>query len=560
MQAVTPRNPALDYLQRLFQVMRVVVRQLWRLAARRMQGRPTLGHVLLRDGLEEIGGTFIKLGQILSLQIDSLPREYCDALLSLLDRVPTSTSAEVSSVFVEEFGKPPEDLYAEFDYNAIGSASIGQVHRGRMKDGTVIAIKVQRPGVRYAFNRDILLMRSFVWFIFLFRIRGLYFMRDPIRELAVWTRDELDYRRESSHSDMVRQNAVDSPTERIPKVFWELTRSRVLTMEFLEGPSVLEYLRLVEEGAHDELARLTAAGFDARTYCSNVITNFLRDAFRHGVFHADLHPANLLILPDNMVGYVDFGIVAKLTPEARHKQIELTVAFSQGDPDEIYNNFLNIVMLTPDADLEGMKKRIQELALTWYEQPAIHGKVRLKVSITVAMRDFLMICRGYGVLVDREMIKYIRSIVLVDGVVSRLAPDFDLALVLRHIVEDYLFEQSRKKFFSPAGVTSMLADAAIWMRGGPPSMLRALERFERRKVTLRVRHAPAKIDREPLRARAFAGAAVWALTVVFLALGGGSSAMQSSPFWKVLIVAFVASWTLWMLYLLLRLVRHTHIE
>jgi predicted unusual protein kinase regulating ubiquinone biosynthesis (AarF/ABC1/UbiB family) len=217
-------------------------------------------------------------------------------------------------------------------------------------------------------------------------------------------------------------------------------------------------------------------------------------------------------------------------------------------------------MLTPDADLEGMKKRIQELALTWYEQPAIHGKVRLKVSITVAMRDFLMICRGYGVLVDREMIKYIRSIVLVDGVVSRLAPDFDLALVLRHIVEDYLFEQSRKKFFSSAGVTSMLADAAIWMRGGPPSMLRALERFERRKVTLRVRHAPAKIDREPLRARAFAGAAVWALTVVFLALGGGASAMQSSPFWKVLIVAFVGSWTVWMLYLLLRLVRHTHIE
>lgn len=175
-----------------------------------MQGQPVQGHMLLRDALEQIGGTFIKLGQILSLQIDSLPREYCDALLSLLDRVPTATSAEVISVFIQEFGRPPEELYAEFDYNAIGSASIGQVHRGRLKDGTLIAIKVQRPGVRYAFHRDILLMRSFVWFIFLFRITSLYFMRDPIRELAVWTRDELDYRRESSHSDMVRMNAVDS--------------------------------------------------------------------------------------------------------------------------------------------------------------------------------------------------------------------------------------------------------------------------------------------------------------------------------------------------------------
>ncbi len=560
MPAVTPRNPAFDYLQRLFQVMRVVIRQLSRVLVRRMQGQPTLGHLLLREGLEDVGGTFVKLGQILSLQIDSLPREYCDALLSLLDRVPTSSPAEVASVFVAEFGKPPEELYTEFDYDAIGSASIGQVHRARMADGTTVAIKVQRPGVRYAFHRDILLMRSFVWFVFLFRIRSLYFMRDPIRELAVWTRDELDYRREASHSDMVKANAVDSPTERIPRIYWELTRSRVLTMEFLQGPSVLEYLRLVEEGATEELAKLTAQGFDARTYCSNVITNFLSDAFRHGVFHADLHPANLLILPDNMVGYVDFGIVAKLTPEARHKQIELTVAFSQGDPDEIYSNFLNIVMLTPDADLEGMRKRIQELALTWYEQPAIHGKVRLKVSITIAMRDFLMICRGYGVLVDREMIKYIRSIVLVDGVVSRLAPDFDLALVLRNIVEDYLFEESRKKFFSAAGATSLLADAAIWMRGGPPAMLRALERFERRKITLRVRHAPAKIDREPLRARAYAGAAVWALTVVFLALGGGKTAMHTSPFWKVLVIAFVSSWTVWMLYLLRRLIRYTHTE
>jgi len=349
-----------------------------------------------------------------------------------------------------EFGCPPQQIYAEFDFTAIGSASIGQVHKGKLKNGTKVAIKVQRPGVRYAFHRDILLMRSMVWMIFLLKIRGLYFMRDPIRELSTWTRDELDYRREASHADMVRVNAATTPTERIPLIFWELTRSRVLTMEFLEGPSVLEYIRLVENNAVEALTALANTGFNAQTFCSNVITNFLSDAFRYGVFHADLHPANLLILPNNVVGYVDFGIVAKLTPEARHKQIELTVAFSKGDPEEIYHQFLNIVMLTPDADLKGMRKRISELARTWYDEPAIHGKVRLKVSITVAMRDFLMVCRGYGVLVDREMIKYIRSIVLVDGVVGRLAPGFDLAVVLRRIVEDYLFEESSNKILSPA--------------------------------------------------------------------------------------------------------------
>ncbi len=554
---MTSRHPAFDYIQRSFQIMRIVVRQLYRLWRRRSQGLPTLGHELLREGLEQIGGTFVKLGQILSLQIDTLPREYCDALLKLLDRVPTASPEEITGVFMSEFGCPPQSLYGEFDLVPIGSASIGQVHRGKLRDGTKVAIKVQRPGVRYTFHRDILLMKSFIWFIFLFRIRGLYFMRDPVRELSTWTRDELDYRREATHCDMVRANAVDSPTERIPLVYWELTKTRVLTMEFLDGPSVMEYLRLVDNNATEALDELTRTGFDPQVFCGNVITNFLGDAFRHGVFHADLHPANLLILPNNVVGYVDFGIVAKLTPEARHKQIELTVAFSKGDQEEIYRQFLNICMLTPDSDLEGLRKRIYELSKTWYKEPAVHGKVRLQVSITIVMRDFLTVCRGYGVLVDREMIKYIRSIVLVDGVVSRLAPGFDLATVLRHIVENYLFDQSTRKIFSPGGMVAMMADVAIWMKAGPASLLRALERFERRQISLKTRSVIEKIDHEPLRVRAVGGVAVWALTIVFLALGGGTAAMQSSPFWGIVIGVFVSSWTVWLVYLLHRIARRT---
>ncbi len=247
----------------------------------------------------------------------------------------------------------------------------------------------------------------------------------------------------------------------------------------------MEYLRLVENNDTQALAGLTIAGFDPWIFCGNVIANFLRDAFQFGVFHADLHPANLLILPNNVVGYVDFGIVAKLTPEARHKQIELTLAYSSGDPDEIYRNFLNICMLTPGADLEGMRRRIAEMARTWYEEPAVNGKVRFKASVTVTMRDLLIVCRNYGVLVDREMIKYIRSTVLVDGVVSRLAPGFDIAHSLRKVVEEYLFEQSRSKVFSSGGAISLLADLAIWMKAGPSSMVRALELLERRQINLK---------------------------------------------------------------------------
>src|SRR5438874_6593983 len=133
---MTPRHPTLDFLHRFFQVWGVVLRQLIVVARRRMAGEPVQGHLLLREGFEKVGGSFLKLGQIMSLQIDVLPKEYCDALLSLLDRVPTSSRAEISGVFVEEFGRPPEELYSEFDFVAMASASIGQVHLAKLSDGT----------------------------------------------------------------------------------------------------------------------------------------------------------------------------------------------------------------------------------------------------------------------------------------------------------------------------------------------------------------------------------------------------------------------------------------
>ncbi|MGA2213993.1 MAG: AarF/UbiB family protein [Bryobacteraceae bacterium] len=551
---MSSRHSLVEYFKRLFQILHIGLRQLTILARRRLSGRPVLGHELLREGLEQVGGSFLKLGQIMSLQLQTLPKEYCDALLMLLDNVPTCSSEAVAGVFVAEFGCRPESLYSTFDYLAIASASIGQVHKATLRDGTSVAVKVRRPGVQRDFHRDILLMQSFVRVVFLLRIRSLYFMRDPVRELVTWTRDELDYRREATHCEMLRANAADSTTERIPKIFWDLTRSRVLTMEFLEGHSVSAYFRMLENDDQDALAAIIDSGFDPSIFCGNVVKNFLRDAFRFGVFHADLHPANLLILPNNVVGYVDFGIVAKLTTEARYKQIELTMAYAGGDPEAIYRQFLNICIVTADADLKGMRKRIAEMAQTWYEEPSVHGKVQFRVSITVAMMDLLTVCRNYGVLVDREMIKYIRSTVLVDGVISRMAPGLDMALALRDVTEEYLYEQSRKKIFSAGGALSLLTDLAIWIKTGPASMVRALELIERRQMTAKTGSLPVEDQQQPLRARAFAGIAVWALVMVFMTLGGSSVAKGNSPFWEIILGTFVTSWTIWLLWLLRRLV------
>ena len=549
-------NAKLPYLRRALQIGWVSLSNLLAIPFERLGLRkPIPGPLRLRLMLEELGGSFLKFGQILSLQVDALPREYCDALLNLLDRVPPFTREEVQRVFIEELRSVPEDLFRDFQPEPIASASIGQVHRAVLQDGTAVAVKVQRPGVQETFHRDAALLNLFIRIILFLKIRSLYFMRDPVREFNDWLVDELDYRREAAYGEVLARNAVQTPTEEVPRIRWELTTERILTMDFLEGPSVLDYLRMLEEHDEKRLAEVELLGFDAPTFISNVITNFLSDAFGFGVFHADLHPANLLILKDNVVGYVDFGIVGHLTPEARQKQIELSMAYARGRTDEIFNAFMSVSTFTDEVDLEGFRDELERRSRLWYREPAIGGVPRLNRSLTSAMFDLLALCRSYGLLVDREMIKYIRSLILADGLVSRLAPRMDLAPQIRAVCEDFYGRQARNKIFSRGAALSFLADLSGWLLAGPGKMLYAMERFERREFRLRTRSAP-RLDRgETLRTRAMVGAGIWlSLALVFLT---GWRTMPNAIGWAatMLVAVFWGGWTLWMAHMLRRLAR-----
>ncbi|HWC98829.1 MAG TPA: AarF/UbiB family protein, partial [Candidatus Sulfopaludibacter sp.] len=448
------RHRRLASLRRLIQAVAVALRLLAVALLRRMRGLPVDGPELLRQGLQDLGGAFLKFGQVLSLQVELFPPEYCNALLALLDRIPPFPRRQVEQIVAEELGGMPENLYRQFDYTPIAAASIGQVHRAVLKDGSAVAVKVQRPGIAHIFERDCLLLEQLVRLIVTLRIRSLYFLRESVRELSSWTRDELDYRREASYCENLGRNAAGIATERIPKVCWELTTSRVLTIEFLEGPSVAEYFRFVETPAArdygERLAAIHAEGFVASEFTANIISNFLRDAFLSGAFHADLHPANLLILPGNVVGYVDFGIVAFLTQDTRRRMVRLILAYASGDLRATYECLLDVCTLEDDADLAAVRRQIWEAAPQWYEQPAVPGRVHFRVSVTKAFLDLFAICRDNGVFLDREMVRFIRSIFYVDGLVSRLAAGSDLAGQLRQAVELWQTNEARQTLTSSA--------------------------------------------------------------------------------------------------------------
>ena len=546
----------LQYLGRALQIAWVCFRNLAQVLAERLLHRPAVpGPQRLRLFLEELGGSFLKFGQILSLQTDSLPREYCDALLNLLDRVPPFGRAGVRLIFAEEFAKTPEELYREFNYDPLASASIGQVHRAVLQDSTIAAVKVQRPEVQETFRRDAVLLRLFVRLIFFLRIRSLYIMRDPVREFNEWLRDELDYRREAAYAQVLGRNARETPTETIPRIYRDLTSSRVLTMDFLEGFSVMEYLRLIEKHDDQKLSGLKAIGFDPSRFVSNVINNFLSDAFRFGIFHADLHPANLLILKDNVVGYVDFGIVGHLTPEARRKQIQLSMAYAGGKTEEIFAAFLNISTFSRNVDLQGFRREMEKRCQQWYREPAIGGKPRLQRSLTVAMIDLLSLSRSHGLMVDREMIKYIRSLFLVDGLVSLLAPGLDLSPQIRAICEEFLVRDAQRNVFSPAAALGFLADLTGWLATNTGRMLHAIELMDRTDTHFHHERDPASELRDNVRVRALAVGAIW----FFLALGALASRQVFSngiihlP--GLLFIVFWGGWTIWLGNLLRRLAR-----
>jgi predicted unusual protein kinase regulating ubiquinone biosynthesis (AarF/ABC1/UbiB family) len=210
-------------------------------------------------------------------------------------------------------------------------------------------------------------------------------------------------------------------------------------------------------------------------------------------------------------------------------------------------------MIDSHAELPGLRRKIEEDAREWYAEPAVAGRVRFRVTVTKTMMDLLQIARRYGVLVDREMIKYIRSTVLADGLVSRLAPGFDMAAVLRRVVEDYLATEARDKIFSRGGALALLADMTIWMQSGPSGIMHALNLLDRRQFRIK-----AGITRPPdkdaaLRVRAISAAVVWGLSVLILGVLEGPSFWTPLRFPAILAAVFLVLWTVWLMRLLQRL-------
>ncbi len=475
---------------RLWQVAGVLVAHGAAMARDRLSDRwPRLGRYLpagervppahrLRVVLEDLGATFIKFGQMLALQPDLISIEQCNALFKLLDRVEPFAWHEVERIMVEEFAQRPDELFDSFERQPLAAASVGQVHVATL-DGSRVAVKVQRPDARQQFGSDVRLMLIAMKGIRWLRLRPFYWLLEPIEEFARWTQEELDYRHEARCSERLRDLAVGSSAQYVPKVYASHSTSRVLTVEFLDGVTLLDYLRAREENNQLLLRRLQEMGFDHDAFARNIIDTFLGNAFSHGIYHADLHPANLMILPNSVVGYIDFGITGVMSPHTRKHLMLMTLGLAVGDRESIVREFLRITVYGPQADIEGFRSGLDRAASSWYGNGRRHDG--LSANFTRVMQDMLLLSRQYNIMPERDVIKYIRSSIAIDGLITRFAPGFELGPHLGQACGEQLRAQLAKGHLTGPRFADFSSATGRLMEDGLLRGAKVLERLVERR-------------------------------------------------------------------------------
>jgi ubiquinone biosynthesis protein len=392
----------------------------------------------VRLALQELGATFVKLGQVVSTRPDLLPEDLQRELAKLQDSGQPVPADAIREILSAELGRSPEEVFASFDLEPLASASIGQAHAATLADGTEVVVKVRRPGVVEQVHNDLEMLRNLAvrasrrW-----TVAADYDVEGLATEFADTLEAELDYLQEARNAERFAENFTGDPDVHIPRVFWETTTSRVLTLERLRGIKV------------SDVAALDAAGIDRRALAARATRVTAEMVFVHGFFHADPHPGNLFIQPDGGIGILDFGMVGEVDELTRHRLALLLAAFARRDPDRIASAVLEIGGTRRPVDRAALSVDAAGL-LRKYE-----GRPLGDIPVAAFIGDVLAILRRHHVALPRELALLLRMVVMLEGMGAQLDPGFQLGHVLVPYAQRLVAAQ-----FDLAGLGRRIAFAA----------------------------------------------------------------------------------------------------
>lgn len=387
----------------------------------------TFSPEVLRTVLERLGPTFVKLGQVLSLRADIVGESISEEFSKLQSDVQPFPYEQVRIIMTEEFKKSPEELFRAFEETPVAAASLAQVHRAHLKDGTEVAVKIQRPNIRAVIERDIHILFYLAHLAerFLPESRPYQPVR-TVKEFADWTLRELDFKQEGNNAERFRFAFKDNQYVHMPVIYWEYTKEKVLTMEFLHGIKA------------DNVAGIRRLESDPKQLALNGLGAMFQQFLIDGFFHADPHPGNFFAMKGNVLCLHDFGMVGFLSPEQRRELVSCFVAFENKDVDNFIKHFMHMAIISEASDISGFRNDASGILSELFFTPG---------QKSIAWAFFRLINNGAKreIRFPADLALFGKAVITTEAMGLKLYPEFDFNRELQPFVEKAL-----KSYLDPA--------------------------------------------------------------------------------------------------------------
>jgi len=424
----------------------------------------------VRMAFEELGPTYVKLGQVLSTRPDLIPVDFTEELSKLQDKVPPFSFDAAKKTIESEFAKPLDELFASFDEIPFASASIGQVHRAVLEDGEMVAVKVQRPGIKKIIEVDLEIMLHLAMLVERnIKEMALYRPVKVVEEFARTLEREIDYTIEATSMERFARHFLDDPAIYIPRVFRDMSTEHVLTMELVEGIKV------------SEVDKLEAADLDRKTITARGADFYLKQVFDFGFFHADPHPGNIFILPENVICLIDFGMTGTVNRQTREDFVDLIDSVIHRQEARAIQVLLKLTHWEEEPHLRQLEKDVSDFMGQHLYKP-------LKdIEVGKLLNNLLGLASRHRLMIAPDIFLMMKTLTMVEGVALALNPDFDMIAQAAPFIKRIKLSR-----FYPGRIADDMIQIGLQMlqfaRQFPKDVLEITRMVRQQKLSLKMEH------------------------------------------------------------------------
>jgi len=424
----------------------------------------------LRMAMEELGPTFVKLGQLLSTRPDFIPPEYLSELAKLQDKVPPFSYEEVVAIFKEELGSDPEELFTRFDQTPLAAASIGQVHRATMKDGAEVVVKVQRPGIENTIAVDLEILAHIASLMeeHLEEVQG-HRPTAVVHEFARSLSREIDFSIELTNIQRFGRQFKGNETIHVPRVYPEFSCERILILEYIDGIKANDF-----KGLKD-------AGCDARVIARRGANLVMEQIFIHGFFHADPHPGNILVMENNVICFIDFGQMGRLSLKDREEFTDLVLNLVAGKEHKVTAGVLKLTLHHGEVNRDDLARDLGDMMDQYLYRPLgelAAGKI---------LQDLLDLVSRHKLSLRPNLYLMLKALSTVEGVGLQLDPDLELITLARPFMRKIKFGRLHpRRLAEEAGETS--SEYLLLIREFPEELRTILRQLREGRMRFEFEH------------------------------------------------------------------------